>query len=57
MSDLQQFQEILEVSVSAFMIQFEWFGLMVRPLDFILFTGAVGLLVDLFHMVVMRGTD
>lgn len=57
MTDLQAFQSIVETCVSAFMIEIEFMGLIVRPLDFILFTGAVALVVDLFRLVVMRGTN
>lgn len=57
MNEFETFQSILAICITAFMFPMNFMGFTVRPIDFLLFFGSVGLLVDIFRMVVMRGNN
>lgn len=52
-----EFIDILQIAFSPFLLRVDFMGFMVRPLDFILFFGFMGLIIDIYRMVVMRGQD
>lgn len=57
MEEFQVYTKLLELGFSAFLFEVEWFGFVVRPLDFILFSGMTWLIADLFRLVIMRGLN